>query len=99
MRLLAGVLIALSAATAQASDCDQGAELLIQAQTAYADVVEVGFAWKTTEDYIEDARKAEMEGDCTALNAHALRALNTAKAAMEQSRVEQEAWRNRVPKG
>jgi len=40
-----------------------------------------------------------MDGDCAALNAHALRALNTAKAAMEQSRVEQEAWRNRVPKG
>lgn len=99
MRLLAGLALAFSAVATQATDCEQGAELLNQAQKAYADVVEVGFAWKTTEDYLQDAQKAEMDGDCAALNAHALRALNTAKAAMEQSRVEQDAWRNRVPKG
>lgn len=99
MRLLAGLALAICAVTTQAADCDQGAELLSQAQQAYADVVEVGFAWKTTEDYLQDAQKAEMNGDCAALNAHAQRALNTAKAAMEQYHVEQEAWRNRVPKG
>lgn len=99
MKLFAGLALALCAAATQAADCDQGAELLSQAQQAYADVVEVGFAWKTTEDYIEDARKAEMNGDCAALNAHAQRALNTAKAAMEQFHAEQDAWRNRVPKG
>ena len=73
------------------------ADIITQAEAAYAEAATLSHAWTTTRTLIDQASTALEAGQEERARELAQQALATAQASVEQARVEAEGWQSRVP--
>ncbi len=73
------------------------ADIITRAKATYAEAAALSHAWTTTRTLIDQASTALEAGEKERARELAEQALGTARASVEQARVEAEDWRSRVP--